>query len=131
MDVSFSAFLLYQNKMRGNMMILYHFLVKCGIKNGYQICPTSHRSRVIVRARKYYLKNNYLTLRSKFKVPQRSLRYATHHLMVMHPHTKYHTILLFRVLWSLFSLLILYYDFISSLIFIKFIYRYNPKSLLV
>ena len=37
-----------------------------------------------------YLKNNYLTLRSKVKVPQRSLRYATHHLMVMHPHTKYH-----------------------------------------
>jgi hypothetical protein len=23
------------------------------------------------------------------KVPQRSLLYATHHLMVMHPHTKY------------------------------------------
>jgi hypothetical protein len=39
---------------------------------------------------KYYLKNNYLTLRSKVKVPQRSLRYVTHHLMVMHPHTKYH-----------------------------------------
>ena len=39
---------------------------------------------------KYYLKNNYLTLRSKVKVPQRSLRYATHRLMVMHPHTKYH-----------------------------------------
>jgi hypothetical protein len=38
----------------------------------------------------YYLKNNYLTLRSKVKVPRRSLRYATHHLMVMHPHTKYH-----------------------------------------
>ena len=38
----------------------------------------------------YYLKNNYLTLRSKVKVPQKSLRYATHHLMVMHPHTKYH-----------------------------------------
>jgi hypothetical protein len=36
------------------------------------------------------LKNNYLTLRSKVKVPQRSLRYATHRLMVMHPHTKYH-----------------------------------------
>jgi acyl-CoA thioesterase FadM len=30
-----------------------------------------------------------LTLRSKVKVKQRSLRYATHHLMVMHPHTKY------------------------------------------
>ena len=39
---------------------------------------------------KYYLKNNYLTLRSKVKVPPRSLRYATHRLMVMHPHTKYH-----------------------------------------
>ena len=36
----------------------------------------------------YYLKNNYLTLRSTVKVPQRSLRYATHRLMVMHPHTK-------------------------------------------
>ena len=38
----------------------------------------------------YYLKNNYLTLRSKVKVPQRSWWYATHRLMVMHPHTKYH-----------------------------------------
>jgi hypothetical protein len=38
----------------------------------------------------YYLKNNYLTLRSKVKVPRRSLRYTTHHLMFMHPHTKYH-----------------------------------------
>ena len=37
-----------------------------------------------------YLKNNYLTLRSKVKVPGRSLRYATHRLMVMHPHTKHH-----------------------------------------
>ena len=40
--------------------------------------------------RKYYLKNNYFTLRSKVKVPRRSLWYATHRLMVMHPHTKYH-----------------------------------------
>ena len=38
----------------------------------------------------YYLKNNYLTLRSKIKVPQRSLLYATHRSVVMHPHTKYH-----------------------------------------
>ena len=37
----------------------------------------------------YYLKNNYLTLRSKVKVPRRSLWYETHRLMVMHPHTKY------------------------------------------
>jgi hypothetical protein len=28
-------------------------------------------------------------LRSKVKVPRRSLRYVTYHLMVMHPHTKY------------------------------------------
>jgi hypothetical protein len=45
---------------------------------------------VMAWTRKYYLKNNYLTLRSKVKVPQRSLWYATHRLMVMHPHTKYH-----------------------------------------
>ena len=38
----------------------------------------------------YYIKNNYLILRSKVKVPRRSLWYATHPLMVMHPHTKYH-----------------------------------------
>ena len=38
----------------------------------------------------YYLKNNYLTLRSKVKVPWRSLWYATHHLMDMYPHTNYH-----------------------------------------
>jgi len=36
------------------------------------------------------LKNNSLTLRSKVKVPQRSLWYVTHCLMVIHPHTKYH-----------------------------------------
>ena len=38
----------------------------------------------------YYLNNNYLTLRSTVKVPQRSLRYATHRRMVMHPHINYH-----------------------------------------
>jgi hypothetical protein len=31
----------------------------------------------MVRTKKYYLKNNYLTLRSKIKVPWKSLRYAT------------------------------------------------------
>jgi hypothetical protein len=30
----------------------------------------------------------YLTFRSKVKVPQRSLWYVTHRLMVMHPYTK-------------------------------------------
>jgi hypothetical protein len=50
--------------------------------------PISKDKNVMVWTRKYYLKNNYLTWRSKVKVPQRSLQYATHRLMVMHPHTK-------------------------------------------
>ena len=51
--------------------------------------PILKDKNVMARKRKYYLKNNYLTLRSKVKVPRRSLQYATHRLMVMHPHTKY------------------------------------------
>ena len=51
--------------------------------------PISKDKNVMARTRKYYLKKHYLTLRSKVKVPQRSLWYATHRLMVMHPHTKY------------------------------------------
>ena len=50
--------------------------------------PISKDTNVMAQTRKYYLKNNYLTLRSK--VPWRSLQYAIHRLMVMHPHTKYH-----------------------------------------
>jgi hypothetical protein len=42
------------------------------------------------RTRKYYLKNNYLTFRSKVMVTRRSLRYTTNRLMLMHPHIKYH-----------------------------------------
>jgi hypothetical protein len=57
----------------------------------YQLSFTYlERQKVMARTRKYYLKNNYLTLRSKVKVTWRSLRYVTHRLMVMHPHTKYH-----------------------------------------
>ena len=52
--------------------------------------PISKDKNVMARTRKYYLKNNYLTFRSKVKVQRRSLRHATHHLMIMHPHTKYH-----------------------------------------
>ena len=83
--------------------------------------PISKDKNVMVQTRKHYLKNHYLTLRSKVimvhdtppyghapipniidlsqkkhlfdlkvKVQQRSLWYATHCLMVMHPHTKYH-----------------------------------------
>ena len=49
--------------------------------------PISKDKNVMAWTRKYYLKNNYLTLRSKVKVSRRSLRYATHRLMIMHPHT--------------------------------------------
>jgi hypothetical protein len=52
--------------------------------------PISKDKTVMARTRKYYLKNNYMTLRSKVKVSWRSLRYATHRLMIMHSHTKYH-----------------------------------------
>ena len=51
--------------------------------------PILKDKNVMAQTRKYYLKNNYLTLRPKVKVPRRSLWYATHRLMVMHPHTKY------------------------------------------
>jgi hypothetical protein len=49
--------------------------------------PTSKDKNVMAQTRKYYLKNNYLTLRSNVKVPRRSLRYMTHCLMVMHIRT--------------------------------------------
>jgi hypothetical protein len=54
------------------------------------IIDLSRDKNVMARTRNYYLKNNYLFLRSKVKVPRRSLWYATHRLMVMHPHTNYH-----------------------------------------
>jgi hypothetical protein len=54
------------------------------------IIDLSRDKNVMARTRKYYLKNNYLTLRSKVKVPRMSLWFMTHHLMVMHIHTKYH-----------------------------------------
>jgi hypothetical protein len=54
------------------------------------IIDLSQDKNVMVQTRKYYLKKHYLTLKSKVKVPGRSLWYTTHRLMVMHPHTKYH-----------------------------------------
>jgi hypothetical protein len=43
---------------------------------------------------------NYLILRSKIKVPRRSLRYATHHIMVMHPHTNCYIMFLLAIMLS-------------------------------
>ena len=61
--------------------------------------PISKDKNVIARTRKCYSKNNYLTLRSKVKVRQRSLRYATHHLMVMHIWTICQWTVLLRFIW--------------------------------
>jgi hypothetical protein len=57
----------------------------------YQISLTYlERQKCYGPDKKIIFKNNYLTLRSKVKMPRRSLRYTTHRHMVMHPHTKYH-----------------------------------------
>jgi hypothetical protein len=42
--------------------------------------PILKDKNVVARTRKYYLKNNYLTFRSRGKVPRRSLQYTTHRL---------------------------------------------------
>ena len=56
----------------------------------YQISLTYlERQKCYGPDKKILFKKQFLTLRSKVKVPWRSLRYATHRLMVMHPHTKY------------------------------------------
>ena len=50
------------------------------------IIDLSQDKNAMVQTRKYYLKNNYLTLRSKVNVPGRSLWYTSQRLMVMHPY---------------------------------------------
>ena len=61
----------------------------------YGHAPTYQISLTYLERQKCYgpdrklLFKKHLTLRSKVKVPGRSLQYATHHLMVMHLHTKY------------------------------------------
>ena len=55
----------------------------------YQISLTYlERQKCYGPDKKILFTNNYLTLRLKVKVPRRSLWYATHRLMVMHPHIK-------------------------------------------
>ena len=56
----------------------------------YQISLTYlERQKCYGPDKKILFKKHYLTLRSKVKVSQRSLWYAAHCLMVMHPHAKY------------------------------------------
>jgi hypothetical protein len=73
----------------GKKILFKFFLFDLEVKGHYSMWHTALWSCTHI-PNKYYLKNNYLTLRSKIKVPRRSLWYATHRLMVMHPHTKYH-----------------------------------------
>ena len=72
----------------GKKILFKFFLFDLEVKGHYSMWHTALWSCTHI-PNKYYLKNNYLTLRSKIKVPRRSLWYATHRLMVMHPHTKY------------------------------------------
>jgi hypothetical protein len=75
--------------LRGDISFRYlkqFFLVRLLLST---ILYSPPQSSCKTRTRKYYLKNNYLTLRSKVKISRRSQRYATHRLMVMHSHTKY------------------------------------------
>ena len=65
----------------------YHLIWSCThIPNIIDVF--SKDKNVMAQTRTYNLKNKHLTLRLKVKIPRRSLRYETHHLMVMHPHTK-------------------------------------------
>ena len=54
------------------------------------IIDLSRKTKMLWLGQQNTIKKHYLTLRSKVKIPRRSLRYTTHRLMVMHPHTKYH-----------------------------------------
>jgi hypothetical protein len=56
----------------------------------YQISLTYlERKKCYGPDKKILFKKQLFDLRSKVKVPRRSLWYMTHRLMVMHPHTKY------------------------------------------
>ena len=54
------------------------------------ICTTTYleRQKCYGPDKKMLFKKTLFDL--EVKVPRRSLQYATHRLMVMHPHTKYH-----------------------------------------
>jgi hypothetical protein len=67
--------ILLHNKHRSRKVITVCDTPPCGHAPTYQISLT------------YLERHNYLTLRSKVKVQLRSLWYATHRLVVMHPHT--------------------------------------------
>ena len=59
-----------------------------GHAHTYQISLTYlERQKSYVPDKKILFKKTLFDL--EVKVPRRSLWYATHHLMVMHPHTKY------------------------------------------
>ena len=71
-------------------IIMVRYTLPYGHAHTYQISLTYLERKKCYGLDKKILfkKKNYLTLRSKVKIQQRSLRYATHRLMVMHPYTK-------------------------------------------
>jgi hypothetical protein len=60
----------------------------------YSHAPTYQLSLTYLERQKCYGPDKKILFKKqlylKVKVPRRSLRYTTHRLMVMHPHTKYH-----------------------------------------
>jgi hypothetical protein len=61
----------------------------------YGHAPTYQLSLTYLERQKCYGPDKKILFKKQLfdlevKVPRRSLWYATHHLMVMHPHTKYH-----------------------------------------
>jgi hypothetical protein len=57
------------------------------------ICTTTYleRQKCYGLGKKILFKKQLFDLEVKGQVPQRLLQYATHRVMVMHPHTKYHS----------------------------------------
>ena len=71
-------------------VIMVHDTPPYGHAPTYQVSlPYLERQKCYGPDKKILFKKQ-LILRSKVKVQRRSLWYATHHLMVMHPHSKYH-----------------------------------------
>ena len=61
----------------------------------YGHAPTYQISLTHLERQKFYDPDEKILFKKKLfdlevKVPRRSLWYATYHIMVMHPHTKYH-----------------------------------------
>ena len=75
-------------KCQGLMKLIVRDTLPYGHAPTYQLSLTYlERQKCYGPDKKILFKKQLFDL--ELKVPRRSLRYVTHHLMVMHPHTKY------------------------------------------